>query len=89
MYLGGPTPTRSLAVVPPLLLAGSAIGALLLYRSYGREPLLHLGLLLASLASLLAFAQRALLGPALVPLDPPGGRWVPAATADAARLHAS
>ena len=86
VLVGGPTPTRSLAVVPPLLLAGSAIGALLLYRSYGREPLLHLGLLLASLASLLAFAQRALLGPALVPLDPPGGRWVPAATADAARL---
>ena len=77
VLVGGPTPTRSLAVVPPLLLAGSALGALLLYRSYGREPLLHLGLLFASLASLLAFAQRALLGPALVPLDPPGGRWVP------------
>jgi hypothetical protein len=86
VLVGGPTPTRSLAVVPPLLLAGSAIGALLLYRSYGREPLLHVGLLLASLASLLAFAQRSLLGPALIPLDPPGGRWVLAATADAARL---
>ncbi|MDB5219057.1 MAG: hypothetical protein JWO86_6984, partial [Myxococcaceae bacterium] len=86
VLVGGPTPTRSLAVVPPLLLAGSAIGALLLYRSYGREPLLHIGLLLASLASLLGFAQRALTGPSLVPLDPPGGRWVPALTADAARL---
>ena len=86
VLVGGPTPTRSLAVVPPLLLAGSAIGALLLYRSYGREPFLHLGLLLASLASLLGFAQRALLGPALVPLDPPGGRWVPALTANAARV---
>jgi hypothetical protein len=86
VLVGGPTPTRSLAVVPPLLLAGSAVGVLLLYRSYGREPLLHVGLLLASLASLLGFAQRALLGPALVPLEPPGGRWVPALTAEAARV---
>jgi hypothetical protein len=86
VLIGGPTPTRSLAVVPPLLLAGSALGMLLLYRSYGREPLLHGGLLLAMFASLLGFAQRALTGPALLPLDPPGGRWVPAATVEAARL---
>ena len=86
ILIGGPTPTRSLAVVPPLLLAGSALGMLLLYRSYGREPLLHGGLLLASFASLLGFAQRALTGPALVPLDLPGGRWVPIATVEAARI---
>ncbi len=85
VLVGGPTPTRSLAVVPPLLLAGSAIGSVLLYRSYGREPAIHLGMLFAAGASVLAFAQRAVLGPALVPLDPPGGRWVPAATAEAAR----
>ncbi|HSO37735.1 MAG TPA: hypothetical protein VLT33_34650, partial [Labilithrix sp.] len=84
VLVGGPTPTRSLAVVPPLLLAGSALGSVLLYRSYGREPFWHFGMLLAAGASVLGFAQRAVLGPALVPLDPPGGRWVPAATALAA-----
>src|SRR5207245_1104510 len=66
VLVGGPTPSRSLAVVPPLLLGGSALGALLLYRSYGREPFLHLGMLLAVGASMLGFAQRALLGPELV-----------------------
>lgn len=86
ILVGGPTPTRSLAVTPPLLLAGSALGAFLLYRSYGREPLLHVGLLLCASATFVAFAQRHVLGPELVPLDPPGGRWVPAATAAAARL---
>ena len=85
VLVGGPTPTRSLAVVPPLLLAGSAIGCVLLYRSYGREPALHLGVLFATGASALGFAQRAVLGPALIPLDPPGGRWMPAATVNAAR----
>lgn len=86
VLVGGPTPTRSIAVVPPLLLAGSALGFLLLYRSYGREALLHFGLILASFASLLGFAQRSLTGPALVPLDLPGGRWVPLPTAESARL---
>ncbi len=85
VLLGGPTPTRSLAVVPPLLLAGSAIGSVLLHRSYGREPALHLGMLFAAGATALGFAQRAALGPALMALDPPGGRWMPAATANAAR----
>jgi hypothetical protein len=86
VLVGGPTPTRSLAVIPPLLLAGSALGALLLYRSYGREPFLHLGMLLAAGASMLGFAQRAILGPELVALDPPGGRWVPRATFASASL---
>jgi hypothetical protein len=86
VLIGGPTPTRTLAVVPPLLLAGSGVGALLLYRSYGREPLLHTGLLLGAFASALGFAQRSFTGPALVALDLPGGRWVPAATADTTRV---
>jgi hypothetical protein len=86
VLIGGPTPTRSLAVVPPLLLGGSALGAFLLYRSYGREPFLHVGMLLSLGAGMLGFAQRAVLGPTLVPLDPPGGRWVPQATVEAASL---
>jgi hypothetical protein len=82
--VGTPTWTRALATTPPLLLVGGAAGALLLYRSFGREPLAHLGLLALLGAAALAAAQRSVVGPDLVPLDPPGGRWVPRATADAA-----
>lgn len=82
--VGAPTATRALAVVPPLMLVGGGLGALLLYRSFGYEPLAHVGLLSLLGASTLAAAQRALVGPELVPLDSPGGRWVPVQTADAA-----
>lgn len=84
--VGSPTWTRTLATAPPLLLVGGATAALLLYRSFGREPLVHVGLLSLLGASALAAAQRSALGPDLVPLDPPGGRWVPRATASMAEL---
>ncbi len=84
--VGAPTATRALAVVPPLLLVGGAAGAFLLYRSFGREPLLHVGLLSLLGAAALGAAQRAVLGPDLVPLDPPGGRWVPRRAAESAAL---
>ncbi len=77
--VGAPTLSRALVVTPPLLLLGGALGALLLYRSFGLAPALHvaLGALLAFAA--VAAAQHALMGPVLVPLDWPGGRWVPIA----------
>ncbi len=77
--IGAPTLSRALSVTPPLLLLGGALGALLLYRSFGLAPALHvaLGALLAF--ATVAAAQHAIMGPVLSPLDPPGGRWVPVA----------
>ena len=77
--VGAPTLSRALIVTPPLLLLGGALGALLLYRSFGLAPALHvaMGALLAFAA--VAAAQNAIMGPVLVPLDWPGGRWVPGA----------
>ena len=86
LLVGGPTPTRFLVVTPPLLLAGAALGFFLLYRSYGLEPLLHLGVLALASAAMLAVAHGHVLGPTLLPLDIPGGRWVPAALLDQARV---
>lgn len=77
--VGAPTLSRALAVTPPMLLAGGALGALLLYRSFGRAPALHVGLAALLALFAVAFAQRSIAGPVLVPLDPPGGRWVPVA----------
>ena len=77
VLVGGPTLERTLAVTPPTLLVGSALGLYLLYRSYGREPLLHLAAFLTTGASALAGAQQSLYGRHLSPLDLPGGRWVP------------
>lgn len=84
--VGAPTPTRALAVVPPLFLFGAALAMVLVARSAREPSLLYAGLVTALGGAALAVAQRGVLGVALVPLDPPGGRWVPEATAtDAAR----
>jgi hypothetical protein len=84
--VGAPTWTRALAVTPPLFFVGAAVGLLLLARSFGRESLLHAAFLSTLAASALGFAQRAIRGPSLVPLLPPGGRWVPAANVEMARV---
>jgi hypothetical protein len=77
--VGSPTASRALWVTPPLMLLGGGLGALLLYRSSRLAVALHAGLgSLLGLATVAA-AQHALRGPHLLPLDPPGGRWVPAA----------
>jgi hypothetical protein len=79
--VGSPTLGRALVVTPPLLLFGGALGALLLHRSFGLTPLLHV-----ALAALLAFAcvvgvHHAVIGPAFQPLVP-GTRWALASDAD-------
>lgn len=86
LLVGAPTPTRALAVVPPLFLFGAALAMVLVSRSARAPSLLYAGLVTAMGGVALAMAQGGVLGVALVPLDPPGGRWVPTATAtDAAR----
>ncbi|MCA9586983.1 MAG: hypothetical protein KC657_16630 [Myxococcales bacterium] len=82
--VGGPSLSRALVVVPPLMVFGAALGCALLYRSSHRPPLLHAALALLFAFASLASAQRAVLGPHLTPLSPPGSRWVPTAMADAA-----
>ena len=84
--VGVPSFTRSLAVVPPMLLVGTAIGMGLLYRSSGFRPFVYGEIVSAFLASWLIGAQKNILGPDLVPLDPPGGRWVLRTTEETARL---
>ncbi|MBK9259511.1 MAG: hypothetical protein IPM54_06695 [Polyangiaceae bacterium] len=84
--VGVPLISRALAIVPPLFLLGSAIAFFLLYRSSKWAPFVH-----AAFASVLGFsalvgAQRAILGPDLTPLVPPGSRWVLSAVADRARF---
>ncbi len=80
VLVGGPTLPRALLITPPTMLLGAALASLLLFRSFcerkGAGALLHgaVGLLLLS-APVLA-VRRGLLGPELVPLVPPGGRWV-------------
>jgi hypothetical protein len=49
--VGAASPTRFVAVTPPMLLFGGALGMLLLYRSSGLPPFLHV-----ALGSLLGFA---------------------------------
>lgn len=79
LLVGAPTSSRALALVPPLLLVGAAVGAALSYRSHRVSPFLHVSLALAFGAAWLVGAQRRIVGPELVPLDLPGGRWVPPA----------
>jgi hypothetical protein len=84
LLVGSPTVTRALVVVPPLLVLGGATAMLLLYRSFGARLFLHAGLAALLAFAAIAGAQHALLGPELVPLDPPGGRWVLAGAVRAA-----
>jgi len=84
-FVGSPLLSRGLAVVPPLFFFGSAIAFFLLYRSSRWAPFLSGGF-----GSLLGFsalvgAQKAIFGPHLTPLDPPGSRWVLTAVAEQAR----
>lgn len=84
LLVGSPTLTRALVVVPPLLVLGGATAMLLLYRSFGARLFLHAGLAALFAFAAIAGAQHALLGPELVPLDPPGGRWMLAGAVRAA-----
>lgn len=84
-FVGQPLLSRSLAVVPPLFFFGSAIAFFLLYRSSQWAPFAS-----GAMGSLLVFsalvgAQKAILGPHLTPLDPPGSRWVLTAIVERAR----
>lgn len=84
-FVGQPLLSRALAVVPPLFFVGSALAFFLLYRSSQWAPFLS-----GAFGSLLGFftfvgAQKAILGPHLTPLDPPGSRWVLTAIAERAR----
>ena len=74
---------RGLLIVPPLMLLGPALLLTLLGRAWRRPALLpFIGGLMAMGAAVVA-AQGHVLGPALSPLVPPGGRWVPQGTFDA------
>ncbi|RKH24885.1 hypothetical protein D7Y13_25595 [Corallococcus praedator] len=74
--VGLPDPSFALGVVPPLLVLGPALLWLLLAASFRSRPLAHLGLLLGLPGAALWAAQKALLGPPLMALQPPDGQWV-------------
>lgn len=74
--IGSPIVSRFLAVVPPLFPLGAGLAFFLLYRSSRWLPFVHAGLAGVLGFFSLAVSQKAILGPDLTPLDPPGGRWV-------------
>ncbi|HRI69314.1 MAG TPA: hypothetical protein PK156_34020 [Polyangium sp.] len=84
--VGTPLISRGLAVVPPLFPFGTALAFFLLYRSSRWAPFLSFGFAGLLGFSFLVGAQKAILGPDLTPLDPPGGRWVLTAIAERCRL---
>lgn len=85
LRVGPPWPSRTLGVVPPLLLLGSALLLWLLGRSFRSAVVANLGLALSLPGAALWAAQGVLTGRGLVALDPPGGRWVPAGLEGVAR----
>lgn len=77
--VGPPTLARFLYVTPPTFFIGFSI-ALFLYTRVIHSNISLLiapGFLIISLA--LIFSQNSIKGIELVPLDPPGGRWIPVA----------
>lgn len=85
--VGSPGATPSLYIVPPMFMVGAALGSFLLARSTSSLWPFNLGLLLLLPAAALGFAQRALLGPTLIPLVPPGSHWVRPGTEAMTRLR--
>ncbi len=83
--VGSPLISRGLAVVPPLFLFGSGLAFFLLYRSSRWVPFLSFGLGSWLGFSALVGSQKAILGPHLTPLTPPGSRWVLTLVADRAQ----
>jgi hypothetical protein len=76
LSLGAQDVSRVLGLVPPLMLLGAGLLALLLASSFHSGRLAHLGLLLGLPGAALWAAQQALLGPKLIALVPPEGPWV-------------
>lgn len=74
--VGSPGATPALYIVPPTFMVGAALAGFLLARSTGSLWPFNLGLLFLLPATALGTAQRALLGPTLVPLVLPGSQWV-------------
>ncbi|MSQ83034.1 MAG: hypothetical protein EXR77_08985 [Myxococcales bacterium] len=75
----GPLPVfRGLVVVPPLMLLGPAVLALLVGRSLGARWVSATSLPLLVVGAALVAAQSSILGVSLEPLMPPGASWVPA-----------
>ncbi|GMU08907.1 hypothetical protein ASNO1_51600 [Corallococcus caeni] len=79
--VGLPGPSRALGLVPPLLVLGPALLAVLLAASFRSRFLAHLGLLLGLPGAALWAAQQSLLGSPLVALLPPNGQWIRATAA--------
>jgi hypothetical protein len=82
---GGPVLSRALTVVPPLMLLGAALLALLLAFSFRAPFLADLGLLLGLPGAALWAVHHTVLGHALVALAPPGGQWVRAESRELAQ----
>ncbi len=85
VLVGWPDPARALTVVPPLMPLGAALLALLLSASFRAVFIARWGLMLGLPGAALWAAQRSLLGPALVAMEPPGGRWVRVEALEASR----
>ncbi|XXF74956.1 hypothetical protein P2318_17950 [Myxococcaceae bacterium GXIMD 01537] len=83
VLVGLPDISRALTVVPPLMPLGAAVLALLLARSFRSRRLTRAAWVLGLPGAALWAAQHSLLGPALVAMDPPGGRWVRAEALEA------
>lgn len=75
-------PSRTLAMVPPLMPLGAAMLSMLLVGSFRSRFIVHQTLVLGLMGAALFSAQQALLGPQMVALIPPDGRWI-RATAEA------
>ncbi|MHA7629150.1 hypothetical protein [Corallococcus sp. M7] len=76
VVVGLPDPSRTLGLVPPLLVLGPALLTVLLAASFRSRILAHWGLLLGLPGAAIWAAQQSLLGSPLVALMPPDGKWI-------------
>lgn len=87
LLIGSPTALRFLYVTPPTFFIGSGIALLLYAWSIEKSYPIFLAPGLFLVAFMLVFSQGSIRGTELIPLDPPGGRWVPTLTLDLTRTR--
>ncbi|GHG82484.1 hypothetical protein [Comamonas sp. JC664] len=87
VWAGLPTPSRALAIIPPLMLLGPAVLLGLLAVSARSVRLASVGLWLGHAGAALWAARQSLLGPRLASLRPLEGEWVRAGAEAVHWLH--
>ncbi|MCB1179921.1 MAG: hypothetical protein KDK36_20255, partial [Leptospiraceae bacterium] len=84
IFLLTPTPLpRLLYVIPPTFFLGASLSLILFHFYFDKFGFIHAGLFLFIIFCGLMFSQESFKGIELIPIDPPGGRWVPFQTFEA------